>query len=203
MAYKRKDFYYRQAKRQAYRSRAAFKLIELDEKFNVLKPGNRVVDLGAWPGGWLQVASAAVGANGRVVGVDLARIEPLAPNVKTLQRDVAAEGLATEIVDLLGGLADVVLSDMAPKLSGVAPTDAARARALAETSFRLATELLRDGGSYLCKLFDSPDAEEFARLAGSRFRSSLLHRPCATRSRSSEIYLLARGFKVGSRCKEG
>src|SRR5690606_21388418 len=133
VAYDRKDALYRRAKREGYRSRAAYKLEELQRTQRVLRRGQRVVDLGCWPGGWLQVAAAAVGPEGRVVGVDVAETEPLGlANVIAFRGDLGDPGLTDRILEALGGSAHVVLSDAAPKLTGVRATDRAREEALLE-----------------------------------------------------------------------
>src|SRR5512141_1040556 len=125
--YDRKDALHRRAKREGYRSRAAYKLLELQKRTRLLKRGQVVVDLGAWPGGWLQVAAEIVGTSGRVVGIDAAPIDPLAvPQVTVLRDDVTDPSCGPRLVEVLGRPADVVLSDLAPKLTGIAPRDAAQ-----------------------------------------------------------------------------
>jgi 23S rRNA (uridine2552-2'-O)-methyltransferase len=156
-----------------------------------------VVDLGCWPGGWLQVAAAAVGPTGRVVGVDLAPIEPpldLA-NVVAIAGDLSQEPVIERVLSELGGPAEVLLCDAAPKLTGVRATDRAREEALLEAIAALAARLLRPGGALLVKLFDSPEADAAAKALGRRFERSQGLRPEASRKGTSEKYLLARGFK--------
>ena len=158
-----------------------------------------MVDLGCWPGGWLQVAAAAVGDAGRVVGVDLAAVEPLpAPQVVLLQADLAERGLADRIRAALGGLADVVLCDAAPKLTGVRDRDRALEEELLLAVEALVPQLLRPGGDLLVKILESPEARELERRLASRFERAKALRPAATRQRSSERYLLARGLRAES-----
>ena len=194
--YQRKDRFHRQAKREGYRSRAAYKLAEIDERERLLRRGARVVDLGAWPGGWLQVAAEAVGPAGRVVGVDLAEIEPLPEaQVKLLQADLAEPGLAERIQGLLGGRADLVLCDAAPKLTGIRDRDRALEEELLLSVERLAPALLRAGGDLLLKILECPEARPIERRIGARFERSRALRPEASRRGSSERYLLARGLR--------
>jgi len=194
MAYERKDAFYKRAKREGYRSRAAFKLAEIQRRTRVLARGQRVLDLGAWPGGWLQVAAEHVGRQGRVVGVDLAAIDALAePHVEVLRADVAADDLPARARALLGGPADVVLSDLAPKLTGIAPRDDAAAAELAEHTLRIADAVLAPGGALVAKTFGGADGEAVRRALAERFRSVRLIRLEATRKGSSELYLVATG----------
>lgn len=195
--YDRKDAWYERAKREGYRSRAAYKLLEIQQKQRLLRRGQRVADLGCWPGGWLQVAAAAVGPEGRVVGVDLAAIEPpleLA-NVFTISADLADPSVPQRVLELLGGPAQVLLSDAAPKLTGVRDTDRAREEALLEQISALVPALLAPGGDLLLKLFDAPEADRVAKALGRRFARTQGTRPEASRKGTSERYLLARGFQ--------
>jgi len=159
----------------------------------VLCAGQRVADLGAWPGGWVQVAAAVVGPTGRVVGVDLAEIEPFPDleNVIAIQADLSEPGVEARILEALGGPADVVLSDAAPKLTGVRATDRAREEALLEAIEALVPKLLRPGGALVLKLLESPEAQAVAVRLGKRFRTAKTTKLKATRQGSSEKYLLA------------
>jgi len=196
MGYERKDGFYRRAKRTGYRSRAAYKLIELSRQHRLIRPGNSVVDLGAWPGGWLQVAAELVGPRGRVVGVDLVAIAPLSdPVVTCLTGDVRESRVQEEIARLAGGKADVVLSDMAPKLTGIRVTDHARSAELAHLAFTVATQLLRPRGRLLLKAFTSRDADELVSAVRQRFTEVKRSRPKATRSGSAEIYIVGLDFR--------
>jgi len=195
--YERKDALYRRAKREGLRSRAAYKLEELQRAHRVLRAGQRVADLGAWPGGWLQVAAGAVGPSGRVVGVDVAAIEPFPEltNAIAIQADLAEPGVEARILEALGGPADVVLSDAAPKLTGVRTTDRAREEALLEAIEALVPRLLRPGGALVLKLLEGPEAQAIADRLGRRFATRKATRLQATRRGSSEKYLVAKDFR--------
>ena len=164
-----------------------------------MRPGQRVLDLGCWPGSWLQVAAKEVGARGRVVGVDLAEIAPLnLANVVAFRGDFTQTTVRAKLLDLLGGgLADVLLSDLAPKLSGVRARDRALEEELLETVEDSLSALLRPGGQMLVKLLDSPEAQQVARRLAARFRRAQSSRPRATRKGSSERYLLGLGLRAG------
>jgi 23S rRNA (uridine2552-2'-O)-methyltransferase len=195
--YQRKDSFHQRAKREGYRSRAAYKLAELADRHRLLAPGAHVVDLGCWPGGWLQVASERVGPAGRVVGVDLAPIEPRLENANVIAMvgDFAEPAVLQALLDALGRRADVLLSDAAPKLSGIRDADRAREEALLEAVAAALPVLLRPGGDLLCKLLDGPEAEALARRLGKLFAEAKTLRPEATRKGSAERYLLARGYR--------
>ncbi len=197
MAYVRKDAYHQRAQREGFRSRAAYKLEEIQRAHGLPRPGQRVVDLGCWPGGWLQVAARAVGTGGRVVGVDLAAIEPSLDlaNVFALVGDFTEARVTPAVLDALGGPADVLLCDAAPKLSGIRVADRAREEALLEGVEARLPELLAPGGGLLLKLLDCPEAEQVSRRLRARFAKARVLRPRATRKGSSERYLLARGWK--------
>lgn len=196
MTYKPKDGFYRKAKKEGYRSRAAYKLIELGRRFRLIRPGDRVVDLGAAPGGWLQVAAELAGPRGKVVGVDLQPIEPFAAdNIVLLQGDIASEEIQKKIAALLDGPADCVLSDLSPKLSGVRDADISRSMELVRLALNVARKLLRPGGTFLVKCFMGEELEEYFRELRRYFASVERTRPEATRKGSSEIYLCGKGFK--------
>jgi 23S rRNA (uridine2552-2'-O)-methyltransferase len=196
MAYKRKDGFYRRAKEAGYRSRAAYKLIELSRRHRIIRPGDRVVDLGAWPGGWLQVVAELVGPGGRVVGVDVVSIDPLAnPVVTCLTGDVRDPSAQETIARCCGGKVDVVLSDMAPKLTGVRATDVVRSAELAQTACQVAARLLRSNGRLLLKTFVSPDTDVLVATLRGSFATVKRVRPEATRSGSAEVYIVALGFQ--------
>jgi len=199
-AYDRKDHYHQRAKREGYRSRAAYKLLEIQQGQRLLRPGQRVIDLGCWPGGWLQVAAEAVGRNGRVVGVDLAAIDPPLDhaNVIAFCADLTQPGVVEELIERLGGPADVVLSDAAPKLSGIRAADQAREGALLEAVEALLGRLLRPGGALLVKILEGPDAVRVDRRLRREFESAKTVKPSASRRGSSERYLLGRGYKGSS-----
>jgi 23S rRNA (uridine2552-2'-O)-methyltransferase len=191
------DPYVARAKREGFRGRAAFKLIEIDDKHHLLKPGTRVIDLGAAPGGWSQVAAQRVGSaqgKGKVVAVDLLELAPIA-GVGFIQRDFLDAGAGDEVKALLGGAADVVLSDMAANATGHRATDHLRIMALAEAAADFAREVLAPGGAFLCKVLQGgTEASLLATL--KRDFSQVKHvKPAASRSDSAELYLLATGFR--------
>jgi 23S rRNA (uridine2552-2'-O)-methyltransferase len=188
------DPYVAAARREGYRSRSAFKLLELDRRFRLLRPGQRVIDLGCAPGGWSQVAVERVGRRGVVVGVDLSGTAPL-PGARLLCADIREVGAATAIRAVLGGAADVVLSDMAAPATGHAATDHLRILALAESAFAVAEELLAPGGSFVAKVFQG-GAEGALLAALKQAFAELRHaKPPASRSESAETYIVARGFR--------
>ncbi len=189
------DPYVAAARRHGYRSRAAFKLIELDQRYRLLRPGCRVVDLGCAPGGWTQVAVERVGPRGRVVGVDLAEMAPLAGAAALLRADLHDPAAAAAIRGALGGGANVVLSDMAPAATGHAATDHLRIVTLAEAAFAVAAELLEPGGIFVAKVFQGgAEGALLARLKQS-FAELRHAKPPASRAESAETYVVAKGFR--------
>ncbi len=187
------DPYVAEARRQGYRSRAAFKLIQLDRRFRLLAPGRRVVDLGCAPGGWTQVAVERAGP-GRVVGIDLAPTEPL-PGAVLLQGDLRDPAAAAAVAAALGGPADLVLSDMAPPATGHAATDHLRVVALAEAAFAFAEQVLAPGGAFVAKVFQG-GAEAALLAALKQGFAELRHaKPAASRAESAETYVVAKGFR--------
>ena len=190
-----KDHYVRKARADGYRSRAAFKLIEINTRDRVLIPGAKVVDLGAAPGGWTQVAAAVAGPAGRVIAVDLLDIAPMS-GVTVLRGDCREPAIQAKLVEALGGhKADVVLSDMSPNISGIASADQARAAELVRMALDFCRAQLQPGGAFLVKVFQG---EEFAGLLKemkSMFREVRTLKPSASREESRETYLLARGLK--------
>jgi 23S rRNA (uridine2552-2'-O)-methyltransferase len=194
--YQRKDAHYRRAKAEGFRARSAYKLAELDDRHRLLHPGDRVVDLGAWPGGWLQVAAERVGPRGRVVGIDLKAIDALpARHVDTVVGDVRDPTVLSEVVTRAGGPADVVLSDLAPSLTGVRDVDEARCAELHAALLEALPSLLAPGGRALVKTFMDPSYA--ATLAKFRevFSQVRTTRPDASRRGSAELYVLAKGFR--------
>ena len=195
------DPYVARAKREGFRSRAAYKLSEIDDKFHLLRPGARVVDLGAAPGGWSEVAAKRVGASGRVVALDILDMKPI-PGVEFLHLDfldaTAPERLREMLGDKNQGKADVVLSDMAANATGHRQTDHLRIMALAEAAALFAREVLAPGGSFLCKVLQGgTEAGLLAEL--KRDFATVKHvKPPASRADSAELYLLAKGFRAKS-----
>ncbi len=189
------DAYYRTAKAVGYRSRSSFKLLQLNERFRIIRPGNVIVDLGAAPGGWLQVAAELTGQTGFVVGVDLDPIIPLdVAYVKTFQGDLTSPTLLKRVSDALPRRADTILSDASPHVSGNWDLDQARQIYLAEKSLEACRELLRSGGSALLKAFQGRDYEHLLSKVRSSFRSVEVSKPSASRKASAEVYIICRGF---------
>ena len=188
------DPYVSEAKKQGYRSRAAFKLLQIDEKFNVLKAGARVVDLGAAPGGWAQVAVDRVGERGRVVGIDLLPIDPI-PGADLIQMDFMDDAAPDELKRRLDGLANVVLSDMAASSTGHAQTDHLKIMLLAETAYAFAKDVLAPGGAFICKVLQGGATGELLKLLKRDFVEVKHVKPPASRSDSAEIYVVALGFR--------
>ncbi len=196
MVYRPKDAFYLRAKKEGYRSRAAYKLLELNRRFDLIRAGDRIVDLGAAPGGWLQVAGRLAGPKGKVVGVDLQPIGVFKEeNIFTLQGDVTADETQQKIKELLGSYADCVLSDVAPRLSGIHDADVARSVDLAFSALRVAIDLLKAGGSFLVKTFVAEEVKPVVLELKKHFSSVQATRPEATRKGSSEIYYCAKGFR--------
>jgi len=189
------DAYVQRAKREGYRSRAAYKLLEIDGKDRLLKPGNTVVDLGAAPGGWSQVAADMVGPRGRVLAIDLVEM-PAPPGVEFVQGDFRDNAVVSELMERLGGAgADLVISDMAPNLSGVGEVDQARSIELAELAMEFAVRVLNPGGRFLVKVFHGAGFEDFLKGMRRHFAKVVVRKPGASRGRSSETYLLGAGVR--------
>jgi 23S rRNA (uridine2552-2'-O)-methyltransferase len=191
------DPYAKRSKLEGYRSRSAYKLLEIDARDQLLRPGQVIVDLGAAPGGWSQVAAKSVGPAGRVIAIDLLAMEPI-EGVTILQADfTSAAGLEAVEKALRGRKADVVLSDMAPNLSGIPVSDQARAMALAEIALDFARLHLKPEGALLVKVFQGAGIDDYLRLARATFDKVLVRKPESSRGESAEQYLLARGLKAG------
>jgi 23S rRNA (uridine2552-2'-O)-methyltransferase len=188
------DPYVAQAKAKGYRSRAAFKLIELDDKFRFLKQGARVLDLGAAPGGWSQIARARIGAKGRVVAADILDIDPIA-GVTAMVLDVASAEAPQAIRAALDGPADVVLSDMASSTTGHRATDHLRTLALFEAALETAEDVLAEGGTFVGKVFQGGATPELLARLKKIFREVRHVKPPASRAQSVELYLVAQGFR--------
>jgi len=186
------DVYVQRAKAEGYRSRAAYKLLEIAARDKLLKPGMVVVDLGAAPGGWSQVAAAKLGARGRVIAVDLLAMAPL-PHVTVLQGDFREGAVVAALEqELAGRPIDLVLSDMSPNISGIALSDQARAMHLAELALEFAVKHLKPGGGLLVKVFQGSGFQEFLREMRGRFKEVVTRKPDASRGRSNELYLLGK-----------
>ena len=184
------DPYVQMAQKDGYRSRAAYKLLEIDERDHLLKPGMVVVDLGATPGGWCQVAAAKLGQNGKIIALDLLPLQPL-PRVEFIQGDFRDDAVLAQLEQKLGGQQiGLVISDMAPNMSGIDSADQARAIHLAELALEFASQHLKPGGAFLVKVFQGVGFEDYLKLMRSHFVKVVTRKPKASRDRSSEQYLL-------------
>ncbi|MGP8057086.1 MAG: RlmE family RNA methyltransferase [Nitrososphaerales archaeon] len=195
----RRDLYRRLAKEEGYRSRAAFKLIQATEKYHFIRPGDRVVDFGAAPGGWMQVASRLVGDDGALVGVDLHEIRVRGKNLKTIEMDVHDPRVEQKLLESLGGMADVALSDLAPSVSGVWELDQGRQVDLTLRVLDLLNSVLRRDGLGFFKLFEGERSQEVRDEFRKCFRVVHTFKPLASRSVSSELYYYCEGWRPGQR----
>ena len=192
------DVYVQRARSEGQRSRGAYKLLEIAERDKLLKPGLVVVDLGAAPGGWSKVTQAQVGAKGLVIALDVLEMEPL-PGVRFMQGDFREDAVVDALrQELAGRQIDLVLSDMSPNISGISMSDQARAMHLAELALEFAANHLKPGGNFLVKVFQGAGFQEFLPTMRARFSKVVTRKPEASRGRSSELYLLGKGFS-GSR----
>ncbi|MBW1988571.1 MAG: RlmE family RNA methyltransferase [Deltaproteobacteria bacterium] len=188
------DYWARQAKKEGYPARSVYKLKEIQKKFSVLSPGDKVLDLGCSPGSWLLFAARTVGGKGSVTGVDLKPVTiSSGPNVRVFTGDVASPEVG--LLEELGAGFNVVLSDMAPSTSGNKSLDALRSEALSEAALSLAERVLAPGGTFVCKIFQGPGFEGFVSRARKAFGRVKLYKPPATRKASREIYLVAKDKK--------
>lgn len=185
----RRDQYRRLAKDQGYRARSAYKLLQMNSSYNILKKGDKVIDLGCAPGGWLQVAIKEVGLSGKVVGVDLKPVAPAA-GATILQGSIEDPNMLSKIAEILGCKADVVLSDLAPNVSGVWDIDHARQISLSTIALGFAQQMLRVGGSAVFKVFEGEMLNEFRLELRNSFGKVLLSKPSASRHESSELYMV-------------
>ncbi|MEK6684791.1 MAG: RlmE family RNA methyltransferase [Pseudomonadota bacterium] len=189
------DFFVKQARKDGYRSRAAYKLLEIAEHDRLLKPGMVVVDLGATPGSWSQVVSSKVGAKGKVIALDILEMLPL-PGVEFIQDDFREESAVLELKKRLGARQpDLVISDMAPNISGIVVSDQAKSMHLAELALAFSMEHLNYDGSFLVKVFQGLDFDQFLREMRTGFKKVMIRKPKASRDRSNELYLLGIGKK--------
>ncbi|MEQ5835452.1 23S rRNA (uridine(2552)-2'-O)-methyltransferase RlmE [Marinobacter sp. NFXS9] len=189
------DEYVKRSQVDGYRSRASYKLIELDDKDRFFKPGQVVVDLGAAPGGWSQVAMERIGHNGRVVASDILDMNPIA-GVDFLQGDFTEQSVLDKLLDLLGeARADVVISDMAPNMSGMPAVDIPKAMDLVELALDMAKQVLRPDGVFVAKVFQGEGFDSLLKDMKTNFRTVVSRKPGASRSRSREVYQVCRGFR--------
>ena len=196
-----KDVYVQEAHKQGLRSRASFKIEEIQERDRLFKPGYKVVDLGAAPGGWSQYATTCVGENGRVVACDILPMDPIY-GVDFLQGDFREQSVLDELLRIVGDTeVDAVMSDMAPNMSGNLAVDQPRAMYLVELAFEMCNQILKKGGSFVVKVFNGEGTEAYLRMLRSAFKEVKVRKPDASRSRSREVYYVGLGFK-GAREQE-
>lgn len=194
------DEYVKLSQKEGYRSRAIYKLKEIQQKDNLIRPNMQVVDLGAAPGGWSQYATELVGEGGRVVASDILPIDPL-PFVEFIQGDFTEESVLNEILDVLykdekNYKADVVISDMAPNITGVEAIDQPRSIYLCELSLDMARQILKPGGSYAVKVFQGDGSDAFLKDVRSSFKQVKIRKPAASRPRSREVFMVGLGFQL-------
>ena len=190
----RRDQYRRLAKDQGYRARSAYKLLQINRSYNVLKKGDKVVDLGCAPGGWLQVAVKEVRPSGKVIGIDLKPVTPVVDAI-ILQGSIEDPNMLSKIEEILGSKADVVLSDLAPNVSGVWDIDHARQISLSTIALQFTRSVLRIGGSSVFKVFEGDMLKEFRSELNRNFGKVFLSKPSASRQESSELYIICLNFK--------
>ena len=189
------DPYVKMAQKDGYRSRASYKLLEIQEKDRILRPGTTVIDLGAAPGGWSQVTSRVLGDKGRLIASDILEMDSI-PDVTFIQGDFTEESVLAQILEAVGNHpVDLVISDMAPNMSGVKLADQARAMYLCELALDLAGQVLRPGGDFLIKIFQGEGFDVYHKQVRTMFDKVQMRKPLSSRDRSREQYLLARGFR--------
>lgn len=200
---RKREYYYKKAKEENYRSRATYKLVQTNEKYGFIQRNDIVVDLGAAPGGWIQAARKMTGKNGFVLGVDLKPIDPFAQEyVRTIVADLTEPGIVEQIRSFLPREADVVISDAAPNITGVWEVDHARQIDLATKSLEIAQCLLRPSGNFFVKVFEGDLLNDFIQTVKNLFETVKIVKPQASRAKSSEMYLLALGLKSKGKCEE-
>lgn len=185
---RKKDFYYKEAKKQGYRARSSFKLIQINNRYRILKKGGTFIDLGASPGGWSQIAARY----GKVIAIDLLPMEPI-ENIIFIRGDITKDETIEEIRKYVDKV-DAVISDASPNISGNYTLDQARSVWLCENALKIAEEFLKNGGNFLCKIFEGEDYPEFLNKVKQRFNMVKPHVPKASRKKSSEIYIIAKGY---------
>jgi 23S rRNA (uridine2552-2'-O)-methyltransferase len=200
---RKKEYYYKKAKEENYRSRATYKLVQANEKYGFIQRNSIVVDLGAAPGGWIQAARKMTGKNGYVLGVDLKPIEPFTQEyIRTIIADFTEPGVVEQILSFLPRKADVVLCDAAPNITGVWEVDHARQIDLAEKALEIAQCLLRPNGSFFVKVFEGDLLNDYIQTVKTLFETVKMVKPQASRQKSSEMYLLALGLRSTRECEE-
>lgn len=189
------DFYVLKAREEGYRCRAVYKLLELQEKYQLIKPGMRIVDLGAAPGGWSEVAAKLVGKSGKVIAMDILPMEPV-PGVTFLQGDFQEQTVVDALLNELNGKrVDLVICDIAPNMSGNKSIDQPRSMYLVELAFEFAQQTLAEGGAFVCKVFQGEGIDDMLSEIRKRFTKVMSRKPKASRPRSPEVYVVATGFK--------
>lgn len=189
------DVWVQKAQKDGYRSRAIYKLAEMDDKDQLIRPGMTVIDLGSAPGGWSQLLSERLGGKGKILASDILPMDAI-PDVQFIQGDFTEDEVLQQLLDAMQGKqADLVISDMAPNLSGMNAIDQPRAMYLVELALDLAEQVLKPGGDFLAKVFQGEGYEDYLKLLRSRFTRVVTRKPEASRARSREVYLLAKGFK--------
>jgi 23S rRNA (uridine2552-2'-O)-methyltransferase len=192
------DPYVKQAQQDGYRSRSAYKLIQLNDRDRLLRPGMLVVDLGSAPGGWSQVAGRLVGARGRVVATDILPMDPVA-NVEFIQGDFTEEAVLKQVLEALGGRKpDLVVCDIAPNITGVDSADQSASMYLVELALDMVRQALKPGGDFVTKVFQGAGSEDYLRQVRRAFEKVSVRKPAASRPKSREVYLVAKGFKADS-----
>jgi 23S rRNA (uridine2552-2'-O)-methyltransferase len=193
---RKRDYYYKKAKQEKYRSRAAYKLFQTIKKYGFIEYGDVVVDLGAAPGGWIQAARKTVGNKGFVLGIDLKPIEPFTqPYVRTMICDITDKETVTQILEMLPRKADTVISDAAPNISGIWEVDHARQMDLAQKALEIAKEVLKPSGSFFVKVFQGDMLNDFLQKVKQNFVNVVIVKPEASRSKSAELFILGRSLK--------
>jgi 23S rRNA (uridine2552-2'-O)-methyltransferase len=190
----KKDYYRKLAKDKGYRSRSAYKLEQMNDSYHIFRPSDRVIDLGCAPGGWLQITRKEVGSSGQVVGIDLQEVKPI-EGATILRHDIEDHRIVERILKVLNSKADVVLSDLAPNISGIWEIDHARQISLARSAFAVAGKVLKKGGVAIFKVFEGELLNEFKIELKNNFDRVLLSKPDASRQKSSEFYLVCLKFK--------
>ena len=190
------DQYVKDSQKDGYRSRASYKLIELDKKDKLFKPNTVVVDLGSAPGGWSQVAVEKIGHKGKVIASDILNMDSLA-GVTFIEGDFTEQSVLNRILDVLGeAKADLVISDMAPNLSGIADIDQPKSMYLVELALDMAMTTLKPNGNFVCKVFQGEGFDELSAQCKQAFKTVVIRKPSASRARSKEVYIVAKGFKA-------
>ena len=200
--YNRKDHFYNEAKEKGIRSRAYFKLEELDKKYNLIKKASKVADLGAWPGGWMQYVQKKILKDGLLVGIDLVEIDGFnQKNIFCIQGDLNDKECLSKVLEISKSRFDIVISDMSPKLSGIKESDQARCVAIAELAIYCSSQLLADNGSLVIKVFKGNETEDFIRNNRKFFQKFIRAELDSTRKTSNEFYIVGQGFKLNDYLK--